>query len=158
MTSRTVRLYSVVLAVLALSACSAAPGVDATSSVRGGAIELAVSQTCAEGSDPQCVSVKGENVVLPAAFERAGVEDATVAEGEGQHAVDVTFGDDGAVVFHTLTGRAAGAGSSARLVIRIGGEIQGAVVVMQALEGDQIQIALSPDDNAPGIVDLIRRG
>jgi len=150
--------FALVLAVLALSACSTAPSIDATSSVRGGAIELAVSQTCAAGSDLQCVSVNGEKIVLPAAFERAGVEDATVAEGEGQHAVDVTFSDDGAVVFHTLTGNAAGAGNSARLVIKIGGEIQGAVVVMQALEGDQVQIALSPDDNAQGIVDLIRRG
>ena len=119
---------------------------------------MAVSQTCAASSDLHCVAVTGENVVLPSAFERAGVGDAAVAEGEGRNAVDVTFSEDGAVVFHALTEKAAGAGSTARLVMRIGGELKAAVVVMQAMEGDQVQIGLSPDDNAQGVVDLIRRG
>ncbi|MDY7542414.1 hypothetical protein [Cryobacterium sp. 5B3] len=151
-------LASLVLAVLALSACSSTPGVVATPTVAGGAIELAVSQTCAASSDLHCVAVNGENVVLPSAFERAGVGDAVVAEGEGRNAVDVTFSEEGSVVFRALTEKAVGAGSTARLVMRIGGELKAAVVVMQAMEGDQVQIGLSPDDNAQGVVDLIRRG
>lgn len=157
MTSRTSRLSLVVLVVFALGGCSAA-GAGDTASATGGAVELAVSETCADRADPQCVLVNGENVVLPSAFERAGVEDATIAEGEGQNAVDVTFNEDGAVVLNALTEKAAQAGDSARLVIRIGGEIQAAVMVMQALEGDHVQISISPDDSAQEIVDLIHKG
>ena len=157
MTSRTPRLSVVILAVLALSACSAAAGADEASSGTGGTIELAISETCAEGSDSQCVSVNGENVLLPSAFEQAGVEESSVTGG-GQNAVDVTFNADGAEVLHALTEKAARAGDSARLVISIGGELQAAVVVMEALEGDQVQIALSPDDNVQEIVDLIQGG
>ena len=158
MTSRTARLSLVVLVVLALSACSAPGGSDETSSVTGGTIELAVSETCTDVSDPQCVSINGQNVVLPSAFEHAGVEDAAVADGEGQNAVDVTFDKDGAAVLHTLTEKAARAGHTARLVMKMGGELQVAVAVMHALEGDQLQISLSPDDSAQKVVDLIHKG
>lgn len=158
MTSRTARLSLVVLAVLAFSGCSAAVGSDERSSATGGTIELAVSETCTAGSDPQCVVVNGQSVVLPSAFESAGVEDAAVADGDGQNAVDVTFNDEGAAVLRTLTEQAAGAGDAARLVMKIGGEIRAAVRVMEALEGDYVQIALSPDDNAQDVVDLIRGG
>ena len=158
MASRTPRLSLVVLVVLALSGCSAGVGASDTASANGGAIELAVSQTCADGADPQCVQVNGEDVVLPSAFERAGAEDATIAEGEGQNTVDVTFTEDGAVVFNALTVKAVQAGDSARLIIKIGGEIQAAVVVMDALKGDHVQIGVSRDDNAQRIVDLIHKG
>lgn len=158
MTSRTSRLSLVVLVVLALSACSAADGVDETSSVTGGTIEVAVSETCAERSGPQCVSVNGENIVPPSAFVRAGVEDATVAEGEGENAVNVTLNKDGAEVFHTLTEKATRAGDAARLVIKIGGKLQATALVMQAMEGDHIQIILEPDDSAQEVVDRIHRG
>ncbi|MBC7594814.1 MAG: hypothetical protein H7288_12895 [Kineosporiaceae bacterium] len=158
MASRTPRLALVVLVVLAVSGCSAGVGAGDTASDTGGAIELAVSQTCADGADPQCVQVNGENVVLPSALERAGVKEATIAEGEGQNAVDVTFTEGGAVVFNALTVKAVQAGDSARLIIKIGGEIQAAVVVMEALEGDHVQISVSPDDNAQKIVDLIHKG
>lgn len=158
MTSRTPKLFLVVVAVMALSACSAAVGSDETSSATGGTIELAVSETCAAGSDSQCVLVNGENVVLPSAFERADVEDAAVADDDGQNAVGVTFDEDGAAVLHALTEKAAGAGDTARLVIKIGGEIQTAVRVMQASEDDYVQIVLSPDDNAQDVVDLIHGG
>ena len=90
MASRTPRLSLVLLVVLALSGCSAGVGTGDSASATGGAIELAVSQTCADGADPQCVQVIGENVVLPSSLERAGVKDATITEGEGQNAVDVT--------------------------------------------------------------------
>ena len=158
MASRTPRLSLVVLIVLALSGCSAGVGASDTASATGGAIELAVSETCADGADPQCVQVNGENVVFPSALKRAGVKDATIAEGEGQNAVDVTFTEEGAIVFNALTVKAVQAGDSARLIIKIGGEIQAAVVVMEAMEGDQVQISVSPDDNAQKIVDLIHKG
>jgi hypothetical protein len=161
--SRTPRLYLVVLAVLVLSACSAAAGnsgasgTNSTSPSAGAAIELAVSETCTEGSDPECVSVNGENVLLPATFERAGVQDSGIA-GNGLNAVNVTFSEDGAVVLHSLTEKAAGAGSSARLVLKIGGELKAAVVVMAALDGDQVQFSLAPDDSAQQVVDQIQEG
>ena len=158
MASRTPRLSLVVLIVLAPSGCSAGVGASDTASATGGAIELAVSETCADGADPQCVQVNGENVVLPSALERAGVKDATIAEGEGQNAVDVTFTEDGAIVFNALTVKAVQAGDSARLIIKIGGEIQAAAVVMEALEDDHVQISIAPDDNAQRIVDLIHKG
>ena len=158
MASRTSRLSLVLLVVLVLSGCSAGVGTGDSASAAGGAIELAVSQTCADGADPQCVQVNGENVVLPSALERAGVKDATIAEGEGQNAVDVTFTEDGAIVFNALTVKAVQAGDSARLIIKIGGEIQAAVVVMEAMEGAHVQISVSPDDNAQEVVDLIQKG
>ncbi|WP_133159804.1 hypothetical protein [Cryobacterium sp. TMN-39-2] len=70
----------------------------------------------------------------------------------------MTFDKDGAEVFHALTEKAVGAGDSARLVIKIGGELQAAVLVMEALKGDHAQIGLSPDVIAKEIVDLIRAG
>jgi len=100
--------------------------------------------------------VNGENVVLPSAFERAGVEDATIAE--GQNAVDVTFDKAGAVVFQTLADKAVQGGDSMRLMIKIGGQIQAAVVVMEVSEGDQVQISASPDKSAQELVDLIHKG
>jgi hypothetical protein len=102
------------------------------------------------------VEVNGEKVALPPVFERAGVEDATIVE--GQNAVDVTFTEAGAAVFHTLTVKAVQGGDSLRLVIKIGGEIQAAVVVMEASEGDHVQISVSPDDSAGALVDLIYQG
>ena len=77
--------------MLALSGCSAAVGTDDTASAPGGSIELAVSETCADETSPNCIAVDGEKIVSPSAFERANVEDATIAEGAGQNAVDVTF-------------------------------------------------------------------
>lgn len=156
MTFRTPILTSAVLAVLALSACSAG-GADESSTDTGGSIEMAISEVCAEASYSECVSVNGTSVLLPSAFEQAGVTNARVADGS-QNAVEVTFDQGGAEILHSLTEKAAEAGDTARLVIRIGGELQAAVVVMEALEGDQAQIGLAPDENAQDIVDLIRGG
>lgn len=157
MTFRTRGLFLLVPVLLALSACaSAGAGAnDKTSSTTQGAIEFAVSETCAEGSDAECVSVNGESITLPSIFERAGVEAAAVAQGEGQNAIDVTFTDDGAAVLHTLSEQAAG--GTARLVMQISDEIVAAVMVPEALEGKQLQIALSPEESAQEIVDLIER-
>lgn len=120
-------------------------------------IEMAVSETCIEGSDAECVSINGANVLLPSAFEQAGVRDSSIAD-SGQNAIDVRFDEDGAKVFHSLTEQAAEAGDSARLVFRIGGELQAAVAVMEALESDQVQIGLPPDDSAQEMVALIQEG
>ena len=149
MTSRTPRFFAVALAMVTLSACSATAGTTGESSGPGGSIELAISETCTVGSDSDCVSVTGDSVVLPSEFERADVKDSRVAD---TTAVEVTFSSAGAEVFRSLTAEAAGAGDSARLVIKIGGELRAAVMVMQELDGDQVQIALSPDDNAEEII------
>ncbi|PFG29515.1 hypothetical protein [Paramicrobacterium agarici] len=117
-----------------------------------------MSETCVEGSSPECISVNGTNVLLPSEFDQAGVADATVVEDTEQSAVDVTFNEDGAVIFHSLSKEAARAGDEARLVIKIGDEVLTAVMVMQAMESDHVQLGLSPDDNAQEIVDLIQHG
>ncbi|TQO19898.1 hypothetical protein FB472_1499 [Rhodoglobus vestalii] len=161
MTSRTQRVSLFLVALLALSGCAAQGGtdyVDVPAAMPGGAIELAVSETCVEGSDPDCILVNDQYVLKPTAFERASVEDAAVAEAGGQNAVDVTFTDEGAVVLNALTEEAAGAGEPARLVMKIGPEIRSAVFVAEPLIGNQIMIALSPDDNAQETVDLINGG
>ena len=146
-----------VLAIVAvwLSGCSAADDSDQLSGNSGGMIRVAVSETCAEGSSPECASINGHFVVLPASFERAGVEDAVVAGGGGQNAVDVTFTEEGAAVFAALTEEAAQAGGDARLVLKIGDEIRATVTVMEPLGGDSVMIALSQDDSAQEVVDLI---
>jgi hypothetical protein len=141
---------------LALGGCSAAEDADRPAPDTGGTIELAVSETCADAADPQCVLVDGQSVALPTGFEKAGVLAATVADGDGQNAVAVTFDDDGATVLHALTETVADGGAGARLLIRITGEIEAAVVVMEALEGDEVQISLSPDESAQDLVDRIR--
>lgn len=157
MTSRTARLRLVapaVLAVVALSACSATAGAEEASPGAGHTIEMAVSELCTDAAASECVTVNGDAVVLPTAFDQAGVESASVAE-DGQNAIDVTFTAAGAEVLHALTEQAAVAGNTARLVIRIGGELRAAVVVMQALEGDEVQIGLSEENSAPELVELI---
>lgn len=155
MTLRTRKFALVALVSLSLCGCSAATGTDQTPASDGGVIELAVSETCAEGSEPQCAEVGGEWVVLPSTFERAVVEDAAVSDTQQQNAVDVSFSAEGAAVLHSLTDQAAQAGAEARLVFKLGDELLAAVVVMEALDGDQVTIALSPDDDPQQIVDLI---
>ncbi|MCY7289361.1 MAG: hypothetical protein LH624_14220, partial [Cryobacterium sp.] len=76
----------------------------------------------------------------------------------GQNAVDVTFTDEGAAVFAALTEEAAQAGGDARLVLKIGDEVRAAVTVVEPLGGDSVMIALSPDDSAQEVVDLISNG
>jgi hypothetical protein len=122
--------------------------------VSGGAIELAVSEACTEASEPQCTAVGGEWVVLPETFEQAAVDAAVVSEGQ-QQAVELTFSDEGAAVVHALTDQAAEAGDQARLVLKIGDDLRAAVVVMEALNGNEVTISLSPDDDPQEMVDLI---
>jgi hypothetical protein len=162
MTSRTRLIPLVVLAGLALCGCSPAAGADDPAATKtaspGSTIEMAVSETCTDVDEPECVSVNGQDVVLPPAFEKAGVLAAAVADVAGQNGVDVTFDAAGATVLQKLTKEAAEAGADARLLIRIGGELESAVVVLEALEGDQAQIVLAPDDDAQDLVDQLLAG
>ncbi len=153
MTFRTRGLYLLIPVLLALSACTAAGGSAQTSSIEAGAIEVAVTNTCAEAADSQCVVVNGENIELPSSFERAGVETAAAAQNEGQSAVNVTFTDDGAAMLHRLTEQAVG--GTARLVMKVKGEIISAAAVMGPVEGHYIQIGLAPEDSAQKLVDSI---
>lgn len=158
MNFRIPRYFLVVFALFSLSACSAGVGTNDAGSATGGAIELAAADVCFEEADPNCVSVMGEHLMLTFAFERAGVEDATVAEDQGPNTVDVTFTKDGAAVLRTVTEEAAQAGDSARLVIKIGEEIHSVVTVMQAIEDGRAQIGLRPDISAQEGIELIRAG
>ncbi|MGJ3403787.1 hypothetical protein [Glutamicibacter sp. Je.9.36] len=158
MTARTRKISLAVLAVLTLSACSTGVGASETSSAAGGAIELSVAEVCTKKSDPKCVSVKGENVVFPSAFEPAGVEDATAADGQGSNTVDVTLTKEGATALHALTEKAARANDSARLILKIGGEIQAVVTVMEPIDDGRVQIDFSPDLSAQEAIDLIHAG
>jgi hypothetical protein len=163
MTSRTRSFPLVALIGLALCGCSPAVGADAPAASApatnaGGSVEMAVSETCTDMADPQCVSVNGQDVLLPPAFEKAGVVAAAVADVAGQNGVDVTFDEAGATVLQALTKEAAEAGADARLLIRIGGELQSAVVVLEALEGAEAQIVLARDDDAQDLVDQLLAG
>lgn len=75
----------------------------------------------------------------------------------GVEVVDVRFDDEGAAVFQRSTREAADAGAEARLLMRAGDELVAATTVMQAMEGDSVQIAPG-DADAQEIVDLIRAG
>jgi len=147
MASRISAVPLVALVLLALSACSG--GGD------GGAIDMAVSEMCTDGADSECVSVNGESIVAPSGYEPASVERAAVAESEGTNAVDVTFDAEGAEVFHALAAEAAQAGDTARLVMKFGEKKLVALTVKDAIDRDQMQIALSPDESAQELLDLI---
>ena len=158
MSSRATRVATVVVMLVALSACSTAESTDAGSSPRTGAIELAVSETCSDESDGQCESVNGESVLSPSAFVRAGVEDAVVVEGDGQNVIDVTFDPDGAQVFHQLSKEASEAEDTARLVMKAGDELLAVVAVMEVVEGAHVRIGLDPEKDAHDLVALISEG
>ncbi|MCP2638472.1 hypothetical protein K0817_018110 [Microbacterium sp. HD4P20] len=156
MSLRAHRLALVVVSSLALCGCSAATNREATPPSAEGVIELAVSETCIEGSDPQCTAVGGDHVIVPSEFKRAAVEDAVVSDSQEQNAVDVTFTSEGAAVVNELTSRAAQTGGESRLLFKIGEEVRAAVVVMEPLDGDRVTIALSPEEDPLEVVDLIR--
>jgi len=161
--SRTRWFYTLVPVLFLLSACTTAganppPSATGTPSSSGGSIGLAVSKTCAEMSDPQCVSVNGEDIVRPSAFDKAGVDSATVDHSTKQDVVDVTFDKDGAAILHTLTKQAMQDGSTARLIVEIGGNLKAAVTVLHTLDGPELELLLAPDDNAKHVVQQISAG
>jgi hypothetical protein len=154
MTSRTNMLSLVAVMCLALSACSTTNGEDESRPTAGGAIELAVSETCSDESDPQCVSVNGEGVVFPSAFERADVDDAVAID--GQNAIALTLSADGAEVLRTLTEQAAEGAETARLVIAVGDELLAAVRVIDPLTDGTVQLGLPPEESAQDLIALIK--
>lgn len=145
------------VAVLLLSGCASEAGA-ADPGATAGAIELAVSETCAADSAPECVDVNGEYVIVPdAGFSRAGVESVAAAGDEAGNAVDVTLTSEGAAVLESATAEAAQAGDDARLVIKVGGEVFAAVAVAEPLEGEHFLLALPPKLSAEGFTERVGR-
>ena len=144
--------------LLGLSACSTSDDAgEPTAAARGGSLDIAVSQTCAENSDPQCTPVNGEYVlVVPSDFTRAGVDSAAVASSNQSDLVDVRFDADGAEVLQSASAAVASAGSDARLVLRADDQVFAALTVPEALEGNEVQIAPSSTVSADRLVELIR--
>lgn len=126
---------------------SAPPTANEAMNATSGALELAISQTCAPGSDPQCIPINDEHIlVVPTAFERAGVDSASGAPPSGaSDMINVTFDSDGAAVARTMTVEASQSGDQTRLVMKVGDEIVSAVRVQGELQGDQMMVALPPD-------------
>lgn len=90
---------------LALTGCStgapdpapAAAAPTATAPSATGSLELAASETCAEGTDPLCTSAGDTHVRRPDGFERAQVASAEVTTG-------LSSDDDPAELVALLTG------------------------------------------------------
>ncbi|MBZ2195771.1 hypothetical protein [Occultella gossypii] len=163
MADRMRRSWYVGLLVLVVSACSAGgTGDGPTPTPTGGAVELAVAQACTAGSGADCVPVNGEHVEVSAAeFSRAGVAEATAVPDAGEgDAVDLTFDPDGAAVLQELSAQAAGAGETARLVIRVGETLVSAAAVPEPLEeaAGNVRIALPDGTSAADVVEEIRAG
>lgn len=90
------KLCAVAFALLALSGC-ALEGEG--SSAGGGAIEVAVVQTCEAGSSSDCVVIEGEHVlVTDESFETVDVEDVAAADGEAGSSVTLGLGERGVAV------------------------------------------------------------
>ncbi|MDX2355365.1 hypothetical protein [Dietzia sp. PP-33] len=140
----------------ALTACSsddtagggstAPPPADEAGNTPQGALELAISQTCTPGSEPRCIPVNGEHVlVAPTAFERAGVDSASGAPPSGESdMITVTLDGDGTRVVSRMTAEATHAGDHSRLVMKVGDHIISSVRVRGELRSEQLQVALPP--------------
>ncbi|WP_307370348.1 hypothetical protein [Microbacterium sp. W4I4] len=131
---------------------------ETPASQSGGSIQLAITQTCDAGSDPQCIPVGDEHLMRPSDFEEAAVETAVARNDDEQNAVDVTFTDEGAKVLNDLTTQASDAGTESRLLMKAGDEIVSAVSVMEPISGDQVTLGLSPQDDPDAVVELIQAG
>ena len=134
----------------------------ATAAATGG-LGVAVTSTCEYGSDPQCLDVAGQYVLVdPAAFRRAGVASVEVtgsddSQADDGQAVSVRFDEEGAALFREATAEAADAGGDARLLLRAGDVVVSAVTVLQEIEGDTVQI-LPGDEDAQDLADRILAG
>ncbi|MFN3601539.1 MAG: hypothetical protein ACK4UY_09150 [Dietzia sp.] len=119
---------------------------EASDATRG-AVELAVSQTCAPGSDPQCIPFYGEHILVESsAFERAGVDLASSDPSSGElDMITVQLASDGTEVVRRMTAEALQGGDHARLVMKVGDDVISAVRVQGELHGDHLQVALPPD-------------
>ena len=147
----------VITLLAALTACSpegtdgeqptsAPPAANEAATAASGTLELDISQTCAPGSDPQCIPLNDEHIlVAPAAFERIGVDSASSAPSSGEFdMINVTLDNDGATVARKMTNEASQAGDQTRLVMKVGDEIVSAVRVQGELRGDQMMVAIPP--------------
>jgi hypothetical protein len=129
------------LAVLVLSGC--AQGGAGDSSATGGTIEVAVAQTCATGSSPDCVEINGEHVrVADGDFETVGLKSVSTADAQSGNAVELELTPDGAAVLTASSTAASKAGDDARLAIKVGDRLVSAVRVMEPSTDDHVTIAL----------------
>ncbi|MCT1517274.1 hypothetical protein [Dietzia cercidiphylli] len=122
------------------------PSTNEAMNAPTGALELAVSQTCAPGSDPQCINVNDEHILVdPTAFERAGVDSASGAQpSEESDMITVNLDTAGATVASRMTAEASQAGEQTRLVMKVGDEIISAARVQGEFRNDQMLVALPP--------------
>ena len=156
MTQRTSGFALALLVSLGLCGCTAATDSSPSPEPTGGSIGLAVSETCDEGSESQCIPVGNEHVMEPSVFEDAAVENAVASDTTEQSSIDVTFTDEGADVLHNLTTQASDADAESRLLIKVDDEILAAVAVHEPLSGDHVGLGLSPEDDPDAIIELIR--
>lgn len=157
MGSRVGKVCGVGLVVLLLSGCAGGEGAEA-SGASAGAIELAVSETCAADSAPECVAVNGEHVIVPtASFSRAEVESVAVADDQAGNAVDVTLTSEGAAVLESTTAEVAHAGDDARLVIKAGDEVLSSVAVAETLKGKHFLMALPAELSTEEFIERVGR-
>ncbi|MBK4347070.1 hypothetical protein [Lacisediminihabitans changchengi] len=155
MFARNIRLSALVLCALALSGCATTSASKATEPSSQAKLELAVSETCADSSDAHCVLVNGEGVVMPVAFQDAGVQKASVVENHGQSEIDVTFTGTGAALLEALTEQAAKSGSTARLVMKTGDKIVGSTLVSETIMSHEVSIVVPQTDDAQALVKSI---
>lgn len=156
MAQHTRQLIVITLVTLGLWGCAAADTSNPPSTSNEGSIELSLSETCDERSDPQCIHVGNQYVLQPSGFERAAVENAVAHNEEQQNTVDITFTDRGAKLFNELTAQASDADTESRLLLKVGDKILAAVSVHAPLSGDQVTLALSPEDDAYAIIEQIQ--
>lgn len=158
--SQCTRLFALALLLsFGLVGCSASSDSDPSltqADGNEGNIGLALSERCFEGTDPECIPVGGQHVMRPSAFEEAAVENAVARNDDQQRAVDITLTDEGAKVLHDLTAEADGSDDGTRLVMKAGDAILAAVSVRAPLSGDQVTLALGPEDDPDSVIALIQ--
>ena len=144
-------------AALLLSSCAGDEGtLSAAGLPSSGAVELAISETCADTAVEGCVSTAGDSVTLPTDFERVGVTEAVAVDEGGQNAVGLTLSVDGATTLAAVTQRVADAGPDARLVVKIGDDLLSAVRVVDDVRTDFVVVALPSSENPDDVIDIIR--
>ncbi|MCT1435491.1 hypothetical protein [Dietzia maris] len=84
-------------------------------------------------------------LVVPTAFERAGVDSASDAKSsEKTDMITVNLDTAGATVASRMTAEASQAGEQTRLVVKVDDEIISAVRVQGELRNNQLVVALPP--------------
>lgn len=156
MRNRRIGGAAVVLVAFALSGCAQGGAGDSTAP--GGAIEVAVTQTCAAGSSPDCAEINGEHVlVTDGDFEKVDLKSVSAAGDQAGNAVELELTPNGAAVLAASSTAASKAGDEARLVIRVGDKLMSAVKVMEPVTDDHVTIALPSDVTAREFAESTRR-